>query len=388
MIDETTSPPLHRWRSFARLFMFFHPRVGAELYAVALGDSAYREGWNVIHPSKGSNRGLRYMRVSRGGGLHTYDKPDVPDEQMNHVYEDNAPQLNQTRAWSKMLELGELLVKRNQIPAKMVQTTQRNIDVTSQSPLRNDRAKIESAAADAMRHFQAVLAQRRASVADVFAQTIHQVLAYMNFECDGTQAANTLSWILAALSTKFPSPLDSSTDSDRVLFSADHLRDLTFDLLGERGNKSLTSYCEMTYLALLYGNTSILLYDRLLASNTVGPEDRETLEWQRFAVDEKLAHEAAPSLVNPMWYCPAGLAESMVASPTGEKFALYPGAVEPWKRREIDPAQRWQAVVEFSALAGSTEIAETLDGSNCPVSPLLKKHLTGFLLARDSGRQA
>jgi len=388
MLDETTDPPLHRWRSFARLLMCFHPRVGAELYAVALGNSVYREGWNVIYPSEGSDRGRRYVRVAGGNGLHTYDKPDdVADDQMNPVYEDHAPQLNQSRAWSKMTELGELVVKRKQLPAVMVQTTQRNIDASSQRPLRNDRAKLESAAADAMRHFQAVLAQRKVPVANVFAPTIRQVLAYMNFECDGSHAANVLSWLLTALSTKFPSSLDTSTDSDRVLFSADHLRDLTFDLMDQRGDKSLTSYCEMTYLALLYGNTSILLYDRLLASDTVGPEDREILEWRRFAVDEKLAHEAAPSLVNPMWYCPVAFPESMTVFPTGEKFALYPGAVEPWKRRELDPAQRWLAVAEFSARAGSIEVAKTLDDSNCPVSPLLKKHLTGFLLARDAPGQ-
>jgi hypothetical protein len=88
-----------------------------------------------------------------------------------------------------------------------------------------------------------------------------------------------------------------------------------------------------------------------------------------------------------MWYCPAAFAESMVAFPHGEKFALYPGAVESWKARENDPAKRWQTVIEFSNRFAPIEIAKTLDGANCPVPASIRKHLTEFLLTRDTPRR-
>ena len=386
MLDEAADPPLHRWRSFARLLMCLHPRVGAELYAVALGGSVYREGWNVIHPSAGAGHGVRYMRIAGGSGLHTYDKPDLPDDQMNHVHEDRTPQLRQTRAWSQMTELGELLVAKDRLPATTVQSTHSNIEASSLRPLRNDREKLEAAAIESVKHFRTVLGRSGISNADLYAPAIRQVTAYMDFACDGTHSANALSWILTELSAKFSTPVTRSSDFDRVLAGADHLRGLTFDLLQARGDRSLASFCEMTYLALLYGNTSILLYDRLIADSE--PEHRETFQWRRFAVDEKLAHEAAPSLTNAMWYCPVGLAESMTAFPAGDRSALYPGAHDPWKRREIDPAQRWQAVVDFSARAKSIDLAEIVKGSHCPVSPVLRRHLLEFLLFADSSRRA
>lgn len=389
MIDEGTDPTFHRWQSFARLLMYDHPRIGAERYAIDLGNTVYREGWNVIHPSHGSDKGLRFTLVSADGGLHTRDKPDVPDDELNHVYEDDTPQLVETRAWSSMVELGEVLSRRNhpELLDDTILAIQRNIQVASQAPLRGDAKMIENMITDAVSHIQGVLARGSVSGGELVAPALLAVRSYMKFERDGNHAANVLSWILGYLSIKFPSPLSSSTDADRTLSCADHLRDLTFTLLSERNSKKLGSFCDMTYLALLYGNTGLILYDKLLDSSTIRPEHKEAIEWRRIALDEEMAHEASPSLVNPSWYCPIGVAELITASAVSEPSTFYPGARKALERGETDPAKRWNSVAEYSASAQTVSIVESLEEKYCPLAPAVKQHLMGFLVTYEMGRR-
>jgi len=393
MMDEGTDPLLHRWRSFARLLMEVHPRVGAAMYALSLGDRLqYRVGWNVIHPSRDSDKGVRYTLVKLDDGKHTPgkhtpNKPDVPDYDMNHVYEDDTPQLIETQAWARMLELSDLLAKRDhpELPAEFIRATQQSIEVASLTPLRGDAKEIEQALSDALGHMQAVLARGSASVADLVAPVLSTVRSYMSFECDGEHAANVLARLLWSLSTVFPSPLSTSTDADRALSSSDHLRDLTFSLLRDRSNKTLASFSDMTYLALLYGNVSLILYSDLLESETSRPKDKEMLGQRRLLVDEQLAHEAMPSLVHPAWYCPFGLAESFIARPEGTESALYPGARVALERGETDPKKRWNVIEEFSARASAVSLIESLNEINHPLAPTLRKHLMGFLVAYKMG---
>jgi hypothetical protein len=394
-MDESDSPALHRFLSFCRLFMCDHPRQGAQSYAISLGDSTFKPGWTALHRSDSRVPGVpevMYMCVSKEGGRLTPNKPDCPDEEIRHFYEDDLPQLHTTSAWRQAQALAEVLGKQNdpRFPPHKIASVMENIARVGYAPLRRDDGTIEKLFDSARLHMKSVID----SIADAlpiddFLRPAHDVVErYMAFELCRTHAANALSQILSYYSMRFPSPLSEAPPAKRFLDATRHLLKRTYGLLKYRNNLNLTSFYEATYLALLYGETAILNYKLLLSEGLAGEDDVQTIKGDSFAVDEKMAHEAWPSMKHPMLLVPFGFAEFMCREKFGivDTTGLYPGAVG-HVQKGSDPKDTLEAIRLYSSTADATVIAETLKNENSPIDEVLKHHLATFLLTMAIGKR-
>ena len=147
-MDEAGSVPLHRWLSFCRVLMLFHPRVGARNYASHLfGPTDLKPGWNAVYSTPGAEVPVHYIfiPIGSGEGKNTEKKPDVPDSEIHDSYESDLPPFDGSLARRHLLLLGEMLVVQN-IPdygAAQLQETTAAIDAAAQQPLRGPTASVD-----------------------------------------------------------------------------------------------------------------------------------------------------------------------------------------------------------------------------------------------------
>src|ERR1700688_2462912 len=147
-MDEAGSVPLHRWLSFCRVLMLFHPRVGARNYASHLfGPTDLKPGWNAVYSTPGAELPVHYIfiPIGSGEGKNTEKKPDVPDSEIHDSYESDLPPFDGSLARRHLLLLGEMLVVQN-IPdygAAQLQETTAAIDAAAQQPLRGPTASVD-----------------------------------------------------------------------------------------------------------------------------------------------------------------------------------------------------------------------------------------------------
>jgi hypothetical protein len=397
LTDESENPTLHRFLSFCRLLMNKHPRFGAHEYDLALGNVPYELGWYALHRSADQSPeepDIMYMQISEQGGRLTPKKPDCDPDDIHHVFEDKLPQLQGSNAWRQTEALGDLLGKqahpvwsRERITSVLENIERAGVSV----PLRSDDGTIAGLVQRAMERMNSVANSSGDTVAVLeFLRPILDLLKmYLRFELTGTQAANVLCRIMLYCCVNIPSPLTERSPIERVFESTRYLIKRTYGLLKERNNLKLTPFYDATYLALLYGETAILNYKTLLRySETLDAADRKTIERESFAVDEKVAHEACPSLMHPMLLVPFGIIESMVTARFGvdDRTGLYPG-VPQRASKQVDFEATLEAIQEYSSHADNVVIIETLEHENSPISEELKQHILGFLLAIALGRR-
>ena len=390
MSDEAEDAATHRWLSFCRLLMFVHPRVGAVHDGIGHGDRThYHEGWNIVHPPRGSDKGIRYVFISAAEGRTTPIKPDIPDDQFTHVDEEEIPPLRSSRAWRKAREVAEILTARK-LPDSdkaAVASQMASIESAAMSPLSGDTDGVERDMEAAVAHITRVVRQPGVRAVDVCEPAVDVVRAYLAFQRSGLSASNVLALILLYLMIRVPSPLSRTTDSDRVLSGADHLRDLTFSLLRERLDKTLSTFNEMTYLALLYGNTALLLYGRLLTGGPArAPEESQGIEQRTLVVDERMAHHAgAMTFLYPGWYCPLGPVEAIAFAHMPDTPMLYPGAREALQSKK-SREEIWPAVQAYSRRSASVSVLDGLEGPFSPIGEDLRHHLMGHIVAIQMGQ--
>jgi hypothetical protein len=376
--------------------MYKHPRSGAESYAIALGNSAYKPGWTALHRSKSRDPGvpeIMYMWVSADGGYLTPHKPECPDEEIRHDFEDDLPDLPTTPAWRQAMTLADLLSKQNdpRFPAARVSSVMENIQrIGLSAPLRGDDGTIERLFGSARLHMKSVVDAMADSVPiDDFLRPVHDIVErYLAFDLCGFHAANALSQILSYYCLKIPSPLRDDSPVNLLLDCSRHLVNRTYALLKYRHTLNLTSFYDATYLALLYGETAILNFKLLFHNGLVGEDDWKSIERESVAVDEKMAHEAWTSLEHAIFMMPFGTTEWMWRDKFGikETTGLYPGA-RGHVQKGSDPKDTLEAIQRYSSTANATPIAETLEKENSPAGEELKLHLSTFLLTMAMGKR-
>jgi hypothetical protein len=381
---EGASAAHHRFLAHCRLLMLHQPMAGATLYEVALGRSACRLGWNVMHRAPGSTKPTGYIYIEAESGKYTEKKPDVPDDALNYVYEPQLESLDGTVAWAQLCNLRERVAAHaSSIPdADQVLA---HADHIEQYPVSGSAALVEAYLTGFEQHLRAA-SSRDCSVDDLLLPAITIVLSFLDLVESGGHAAQVLDWILMRCS-QLPSSLKVHTDADLWFLSADHLDGATSSLLRDRDKRSLAGFLDMTYLALLYGDTAYGLYTHLLASQKLTPHQRKIISKRRLALDERLAHDAGPSLLHPVTYLPCGpdeyrLSERGFRPETG----LYPGAtacqVEPFAAETV-----WAAMERHSSAALPALSHEDLVRAYTPLPPELREHLTGFLLGAQMRRR-
>lgn len=396
VLDESDNPTLHRFLSFCRLLMVQHPRVGAHSYDIFLGNSPYRLGWNAIHRSKSQiphEPDTMYMWVSKEGGYLTPNKPECSEEEISHFSEDDLPDVRRTSAWRQMETLAELLIKQDnpRFSPDRVSSIMANIQkISLRAPLRGDDGTIQRLFDSARQHMKSVVDALQDSIPlhDFLRPAYDIVERYLAFELCGMYAANALSLILNLYCMHIPSPLSNGSPVKRVWDCSRHLVARTYDLLKGRNSLNLTSFYDATYLAFLYGETAVLGYKFLLHSKLPTKEEMKLIARESFAIDEKLAHEAAPTLRHPILLMPFGIIEWMLRArfAIGDTAGLYPGALDN-VNIGLDFEATIQSIRRYSSKAKAVAIADTVENENSPVSEELKQHLTAFLFTMGIGKQ-
>lgn len=381
-MDEAQYAPWHRWLAFCRMLMLHHPRVGARDYARnvdRLTDT--KLGWNAIHPPEGSGQPVRYMRVDPKGGELTKEKPDIPDEQLNHVYESEMPPLEGSSAWLRAVELAEIVSKRNEgaIDANRVTEVMERILTASRSPLRGTDPWVEKRLELSMASVKGVFESREKLLLPLLDLARDVVRDCLEFQLTVCQAANVLAALLFQYA-RLPSPVEAISPPARIFAVAEHLIARSVALSRERSRHNLTSYYDASYLALLYGDAAVIMLQATAAQLPEGSDERGRFEDAAKYIDEYMAHELSPCLMHPIDYVPFGLSENHHASTVGivNATGLYPGAGAQGTG-PVDFQTLWPKIQAHSAQAKEVDIAATLEAENDPVSMDEKRRLMVFL---------
>jgi hypothetical protein len=309
--------------------MLFHPRVGAQNYAMHLfGNADLKPGWNAVHSPPGAAVPVHYILISQEGGRNSEKKPDVPDSEIHHSYESDLPPFDASVARQHLLHLAELLAAR-EIPgygSVWLQETIAAIDAAAQHPLRGPTASVDERIGRDLGRLKLAIGSGEpvARLTQPLRDIVRDALAY---RVTITHAANVLS-ILLAHYLRLPSPLDHTSLPERISTCVDHLIDLALALRDDRQRLKLTPFYEATYLALLYGDAAVLMCRELAAQYPEGSEPRHLFERRGLYIDEVMAHDLSPCLMHPVDLTPFGLLEYMHATKIGivDAGGIYAGA--------------------------------------------------------------
>ena len=377
--------------------MEVHPRFGAEVYEIALGQMRYRQGWNAIRQSASrpaTRPAVMYMWVSPDGGLFTPNKPSVPDDEIHTVSEDDLPEVEQTLAWQQTERFAKAVIALNlpEYPLERVSQVMDNIRrLGTELPLRSDDGSIEGFVDQAKAHMKKTVTSAGPTIPTVnefFRPAENVVLEYMDFRISGVQAHNSLNTMLATACWEFPSPIAKERPAGRFISCCRHLLTRTYALLKQRDSFSLGAYYDATYLALMYGNTAIVGYKNLIHYAQLTDIERKKIEGEMYAVDEQMAHYASPSLLHPIHLLPSGIAEirrrlrlSRIATE-----GLYPGAQQCKDGSLPEPSTILKQIQEHSSRSEGRDIRGSVTGENSFLSDELREDISMFLITMALGR--
>jgi len=391
-MDETESPAYHRWVSFCRLFMMHHPRVGAELYSNLLGFSPglYRAGWNAIRHAPESEP--LYVHIGAGGGRTTPYKPEVPDTDIHRVSENEIPQLLSSHAYRNALIIVERFDQDQKVPISRQEGIERLLSIArlSQVSIFGDNAIVTDHRRRAKAGWQlglfAKLPPRSKgrlsgttllSLEDVSLSATRIIREYLRFEMPGVIACLALASVLRDYCFSRPVTRDIVDRVYRQLYIAKHLGNRAYILLRDRNKMNLSSFYDMTYLAILYGRTAKIILETLLANNDIPEAYIDRTQRLALGVEERIVHLAIPSLSHPAFYYPVLRIEVMhtMRFPLPNSEALYPGvSYEGLKAHQLEKVVN--GIKSYSKKAGSISVLDTLNDENSPFDKWNKELIT------------
>jgi hypothetical protein len=387
-MDEACSRPLHRLLSFFRLLMQFHPRLGAQQYAThVFGFTDLKPGWNAVHAAPGAQRRVKYIRIGPEAGLSSWEKPDVPESEIHHVDETQIPEFAQSPARRAMIELAEEVTSLN-LPvfdAEQIRATLAHIDVASRQPLRGPNPLVDARITHELSRLKKLIGEN-AALPKLIEPLCDVMRDCLSFRLTGTHAANVLSVLLAHY-LRLPSPLDRSPLADRIMANVEHLIELVVALKNDRQRWNLSSFYTATSLALLLGDTALLMCDQLADRAQLSAEQRRFGERRGLYIDELMAHELSPCLMHPIDFAPCTLAEALHAQRFGiaDAGGTYAGA-EVEVAGPVDFTRDWSKLTAYSEHAEAMDVVLSITDANHPLSMPERERLFMFLLTMELGR--
>jgi hypothetical protein len=387
IVDEPASIELHRFLSFLRLLMNNHPRVGANRYAVYLDlATPLVTGWNAVHTATGAEVPVKYIFISPDAGLTTEKHPDVPDDQIHVVLEEDLPPFEGSAAWHQVIQLADVL--RKQRPTRLrpdwVQEWLDLLTALAAKPLRGEDQSVPDRVARIRSGIRDAVNGPAGSIGSFMDPLEEVVEDFLDFRLTRRQAANILAVLFATFAIEIPSPHDSTGGAEPVKEQIDHLISLVSTITRDRHKYNLGSYEQLTYLGLLWAETTILMANQLAKqSNGTLPH---WFEQRSLYVEEKAAHDLEPSLMHPISFAPFGVVEYLRAQNQGFAKAprgLYAGAGH-LGAGPLAPDEVWPRIQAYSATAKRLRI--NYGGYKKFLSKALAEHLSLFLLAMKLGQ--
>lgn len=386
-MDEAAVPALHRWRSFCRLLMQFHPRVGAWMYQAHLGRQRdLAPGWNAVHSPPGAAVPLRYIWIGKEG-RNTITKPDVPDSDIHHVHESDIPAFESSLAWQQLQRLAPMLTAAG-LPgygAAEITSCLAILAAAANAPLRGPTPSVDARIGQDLERIKHSIASGAGP--DALLAPLQDIIGEaLGFKLSLTHASNVLAVLLGHV-LKLPSPLDETPFPERVLACVDHLIERVIALRDGRQAMKLTPYYDATMLALLYADTALLLCregERMLPD---GDKTRRLLARRGLYVDEVMAHDLAPCLMHPVDWMPCDPKEYLHATRFGivDAGGIYKGAGTQGEGPvEVDVL--WDRIVAYSAAAADCDVRAMVRTENTPLPVAARERLVMFLVTMQLGR--
>jgi hypothetical protein len=154
-------------------------------------------------------------------------------------------------------------------------------------------------------------------------------------------------------------------------------------IIQERQMYDLSSYCQLTYLGLLWADTALLIAKQLAIQSPT----EEISKWfnrRRLYVEELAAHNLAPCLMHPASLAPFGIAEYQRASHMGilNPDGLYRGAGH-LGQYSFAPEDTWPRIQAYSATA--KKLKESYTPYDDYLHSALKEHLVNFVMTMKLG---
>lgn len=329
------------------------------------------------------------MWVGEDGGRLTERRPDVPEEEMFHIHEDDLPSLERSHAWRQASKMAGIVKEQHpkDFSAERVSTVMTSIRSAAECPLQGGDPRVEEAIQRGIGTMKTVAGTAEKSLPAFTAPSRAAVRACLRFGLTITQASNVLAVLLRQYA-EIPSPLDNTSLVERILASADHLIDRASALSRERMEMNLTSFYDATYLGLLYGNAALLLLRETSKHLPDTSEERRLFDGRSLYIDEFMAHEFAPCLMHPIDLTPCSLEESFHASNYGiaDAGGIYPGAGNQGPGR-VDYQARWPQIQAHSAKSKQVDLIATVEAENDPLHSDEAQRLMMFLITLDLGSQ-
>ena len=387
--DEASDAALHRFLSFLRLLMCVHPRVGADEYASHLGHRSAMgllPGWNAVHRAGDADAPVVYVFIGEEFGRSTRERPDVPDDEIRSVFEDDLPPFEECFAWQQVMDLAGLLTDSpsSTIDPDWIQERLDSLRSLAEMPLRGHDESVDTRIENALAGIRdAVNAPDVSLLAfqDPVAQVIDDLL---DFRMTLTQAYNVVSALLARYAIKVPSPLDVTGPAARIREQVDHLIGLATLIDRDRHQYDLGSYEQLSYLGLLWSGVCVVLAEQM-SSRSEPEELSRWLERRALYAEEKAVHYLQPAMMHPTSWAPFGMLEYRTARRVGivNTYGLYAGAgtVAPGR---VTPEDVWPRICAYSDAHESVQRNHTaFEGF---ISPGLASHLSEFALTMRLGQ--
>ena len=400
-VNEDYSAAAHNFFALARVLMCNHPVVGAATVARSFGDYLpYRPGWNV----QPGMRGESYVWIDpegTQGGRTTTDRPNgVPDSDIYRKspeppYAGSAAQRSFNRAVSALgFELAgdERQTEVFRIHHDVQQAAQVDIDHLDDWSSEIARPMKE--------HVKQALARLPLSLSSLLEPPVDLIKSYLTFRVPGNVARDVLASYLVFLIDLFPSPsvmveppnirtpeLFEARRRERLVSLFFHLREKTAELLNERTRYSLGSFYEMTYLAVLLGDISLMIGRMLLDRVRLTGDLQKRILRNQKSLDEEVCHSAVPTFLYPALFCdfdiPGELSIQRKA-PFYETF-VYPQLDDTARREE--PMNVFRLLKEKTGDLPGFDVIASLEKSFRLLDQMNSNELTESLLILTLGKR-
>jgi hypothetical protein len=373
---------VQQWDAGRRLLMVLHPGFGLSQAGIVLGTWSpdFRTGWNRTLRDKLAGHPEVFTYFGPDGAETTTDRPPAGPKPV-HTTRASPLDLKSSPLWWVARAIGRQVADRKLLPADVVQRAERSIEHFAQD-LRHQALMQERTRRAVAAMGKALMESRGGAIkaGDFLAPAFQIVSEYLSFELPGMIASEILAVVLSTQSTVPPLGPPQMMKPRARLRAAEHLANLSYELVAGRAAKSLPAYFEMTYLASLYGRTALLLTNWAGASGRHSPEETERLKRLALNVDELFAHRIAPCFTLPALLTPfemlAWLEERATADRTADDVAEH-WQVHPALRSQLAPgsaAPRTPESVAAAFKSGSDraeqfDVDQALRANACPVDP-------------------
>jgi hypothetical protein len=372
--------------SFLRLLMQVHPRVGGDEYARVTGQGRamdIRPGWNRMHRAAGSEIAVNYIWISPGDpeGRTTVNRPDVPDDQIHDVFEDQLPAFNQTAAFGTLLQVQQVLANQPGAAA-LTQSHWATLNNAAQAPLRGPDPTADPIIAGALAEIRQASDTPGSTIA-AYEKPLRRVVEdYLHLRLTRRLASNIAAYLFARLILTIPSPVPELRKA-ALIGQIDHMINLASTIRDERQRHDLGAFHTLTCLGSFWAETTQILAQQVAGNSP--PELAKVLSARARYIEEFSVHELQPSLLHPFLLVPFGVPAYLrstqlgIANPTG----LYQGAgvTNP---AALHPDQIWTNLQQYSATARSLPVPwETYSQV---FSKEMSEHLQMFLITMAMGR--